>query len=277
MPRACASAIVCARWNPDDHRRDARRGARHAPPPRRPVGRRRGRPRAGSLRARRAARAPCRSGRCDAVIALGAIVRGETTHHEVLGHAVAGALAAPAVETGVPIGFGLLTCDTMEQARAAHRQGRRGGRGRDRDGQPPAPPEEDARVGARRKARELALQMLYENDVAGTEPQRDVPPLGGPAERARRASATSRERLVSRNADAPGRTSTRSSRGRRTTGGSRGCRSWTATSCGSPSSSCCTSPTTPRPVVIDEALEIAKRFSTPRSRRSSSTESSTAS
>ena len=56
--------------------------------------------------------------RDDAVVALGAIVRGETTHHEVLGHAVATALAALAAETGRPVGFGLLTCDTMEQARA---------------------------------------------------------------------------------------------------------------------------------------------------------------
>jgi 6,7-dimethyl-8-ribityllumazine synthase len=54
----------------------------------------------------------------DAVIALGAIVRGETSHHEVLGNAVASALAALSAQTGLPIGFGLLTCDTMEQARS---------------------------------------------------------------------------------------------------------------------------------------------------------------
>ena len=52
-----------------------------------------------------------------ALIVLGAIVKGETTHHDVLGHAVAGALAALSAETGQPIGFGLLTCDTMDQAR----------------------------------------------------------------------------------------------------------------------------------------------------------------
>ena len=51
------------------------------------------------------------------MIALAAIVRGETTHHEVLGHSVASALAALAVASGVPIGFGVLTCETMEQAR----------------------------------------------------------------------------------------------------------------------------------------------------------------
>jgi 6,7-dimethyl-8-ribityllumazine synthase len=55
---------------------------------------------------------------CDAVVALGAIIRGETTHHEVLGHAVGAALASISAETGRPVGFGLLTCETMEQARA---------------------------------------------------------------------------------------------------------------------------------------------------------------
>ena len=55
--------------------------------------------------------------RPDAVIALAAIVKGETTHHDVLGHAVAGALAALSAQTGCPIGFGILTCDTMDQAR----------------------------------------------------------------------------------------------------------------------------------------------------------------
>lgn len=57
------------------------------------------------------------AGRLDAVVALGAILRGETTHHEVLAHAVAGALADLSARAGVPIGFGLLTCDTMDQAR----------------------------------------------------------------------------------------------------------------------------------------------------------------
>ena len=60
---------------------------------------------------------------CDAVIALGAIVRGETTHHEVLGHAVGNALAAISAETGRPVGFGLLTCETMDQARARTEKG----------------------------------------------------------------------------------------------------------------------------------------------------------
>ncbi|MFY9552448.1 MAG: 6,7-dimethyl-8-ribityllumazine synthase, partial [Thermoanaerobaculia bacterium] len=53
----------------------------------------------------------------DALVALAAIIRGETTHHEVLAHTVSWALGALSVQTGVPLGFGVLTCDTMEQAR----------------------------------------------------------------------------------------------------------------------------------------------------------------
>ena len=64
-----------------------------------------------------ATRALIRSKRCDAVAILAAIVRGETNHHDVLAHAVAGALAGLSAETGLPMGFGVLTCDTMEQAR----------------------------------------------------------------------------------------------------------------------------------------------------------------
>jgi 6,7-dimethyl-8-ribityllumazine synthase len=64
-----------------------------------------------------AAREAIDSEKPNALIALGAIVRGETSHHDVLAHAVAGALAQLSAESGVPIGFGLLTCETMEQAR----------------------------------------------------------------------------------------------------------------------------------------------------------------
>lgn len=59
----------------------------------------------------------------DAIVALGAIVRGETTHHEVLAHAVASALALLSTQV-CPIGFGLLTCDSIEQALARSSKGR---------------------------------------------------------------------------------------------------------------------------------------------------------
>ena len=54
----------------------------------------------------------------DAVVALGCLIRGETRHDAVIADAVAGALAGLSAETGVPIGFGLLTVTTAEQAAA---------------------------------------------------------------------------------------------------------------------------------------------------------------
>lgn len=61
--------------------------------------------------------------RFDALVALAAIVRGETSHHEILGHAVASALAGLSAGSGMPIGFGILTCDTMPQARSRAAKG----------------------------------------------------------------------------------------------------------------------------------------------------------
>jgi 6,7-dimethyl-8-ribityllumazine synthase len=70
-----------------------------------------------------AAAAKIAARRADAVVALGAIIKGETNHHDVLAHAVAVALANLSVSGGLPIGFGLLTCDSMEQARARLEKG----------------------------------------------------------------------------------------------------------------------------------------------------------
>ena len=53
---------------------------------------------------------------CDAVIALGVIIRGGTPHFEYVSSAATDGLARVALDTGVPVGFGLLTCDTDEQA-----------------------------------------------------------------------------------------------------------------------------------------------------------------
>jgi 6,7-dimethyl-8-ribityllumazine synthase len=65
-----------------------------------------------------AARAAARSGRFDAVVALGAVIRGETDHYEHIAREAARGLAAAALETGVPVGFGVLTVDNEDQARA---------------------------------------------------------------------------------------------------------------------------------------------------------------
>ena len=68
------------------------------------------------------------SGRYAAVICLGAVIRGETSHYDhVAGEAAAG-VARAALNTGVPVVFGVLTCDTLEQAlnRAGAKAGNKG-------------------------------------------------------------------------------------------------------------------------------------------------------
>ncbi|AYY12973.1 6,7-dimethyl-8-ribityllumazine synthase [Actinobacteria bacterium YIM 96077] len=52
----------------------------------------------------------------DAVIALGVVIRGGTPHFDYVCQAATSGLTQVSVETGVPVGFGVLTCDTEEQA-----------------------------------------------------------------------------------------------------------------------------------------------------------------
>lgn len=53
-----------------------------------------------------------------AVVALGAVIRGETSHDQHINRFVSTALGQLSLDSGVPIAFGLLTCDSLEQARA---------------------------------------------------------------------------------------------------------------------------------------------------------------
>ncbi|HKY57556.1 MAG TPA: 6,7-dimethyl-8-ribityllumazine synthase [Aeromicrobium sp.] len=52
----------------------------------------------------------------DAIVALGVVIRGGTPHFEYVSAAATDGLARVALDTRVPVGFGLLTCDTEEQA-----------------------------------------------------------------------------------------------------------------------------------------------------------------
>lgn len=52
----------------------------------------------------------------DAVVALGLVLRGDTPHFDYVCQAATQGLTSVAVDTGVPIGFGVLTCDTEQQA-----------------------------------------------------------------------------------------------------------------------------------------------------------------
>lgn len=69
-----------------------------------------------------------RTKRADAVICLGAVVRGETPHFDYVAGNAASGLASVAAETGVPIAFGVLTTNTMDQAtdRAGGKSGNKG-------------------------------------------------------------------------------------------------------------------------------------------------------
>jgi 6,7-dimethyl-8-ribityllumazine synthase len=66
--------------------------------------------------------------RYDAIIALGCLIRGETAHFDLLAAEAAKGLAQAALSSGVPVIFGVLTCDTMEQAieRAGGKAGNKG-------------------------------------------------------------------------------------------------------------------------------------------------------
>jgi len=65
-----------------------------------------------------AAEACARSGRYQALVALGAVVRGETPHFDYVAGETSRVLAEVAREHAIPVGFGLLTTETLEQASA---------------------------------------------------------------------------------------------------------------------------------------------------------------
>jgi 6,7-dimethyl-8-ribityllumazine synthase len=68
------------------------------------------------------------SKRCDAIVALGAVIRGATPHFDHVAGQCAAGLARASLETGVPVAFGVLTTDTIEQAieRAGTKAGNKG-------------------------------------------------------------------------------------------------------------------------------------------------------
>ncbi len=75
-----------------------------------------------------AAKALATSGRCDAIIALGAVIRGATPHFDYVAGECSKGLAQVSLEFDIPMGFGVLTVDTIEQAieRAGTKAGNKG-------------------------------------------------------------------------------------------------------------------------------------------------------
>lgn len=82
----------------------------------------------GSFEIPAAARMLAKTGKYDAIICLGCLIRGETAHYEVIANEVTRGIGQSAQETGVPHAFGVLTCDTLEQAidRAGLKTGNKG-------------------------------------------------------------------------------------------------------------------------------------------------------
>lgn len=68
------------------------------------------------------------SGKVDAVIALGVLIRGATPHFDVIAAETAKGLAQTSLARGIPVSFGVLTCDTLEQAleRSGSKAGNKG-------------------------------------------------------------------------------------------------------------------------------------------------------
>jgi 6,7-dimethyl-8-ribityllumazine synthase len=75
-----------------------------------------------------AARQLAETGRFDAIITLGCLIRGETAHYEAIYNEVARGIGQSQQDTGVPHAFGVLTCETLEQAldRAGLKSGNKG-------------------------------------------------------------------------------------------------------------------------------------------------------
>ncbi len=71
---------------------------------------------AGSFELPMGARVLATSGRVDAVICLGCVLRGETTHYEIVGENAASGIQQVQLSTGIPVAFGVLTVEDIDQA-----------------------------------------------------------------------------------------------------------------------------------------------------------------
>jgi len=82
----------------------------------------------GSFEIPSAARTLAETGKYDAIICIGCLLRGDTAHYDVIVNEVTRGIGQSAQETGVPHAFGVLTCDTLEQAidRAGLKMGNKG-------------------------------------------------------------------------------------------------------------------------------------------------------
>jgi 6,7-dimethyl-8-ribityllumazine synthase len=111
-------AIVVSRFNPgvtDSLRDGARAALEQAGAPAEAIEEM---PVPGAYELPQAARCAAETGRFDAIICLGCVIRGETPHFEYISAAVAHGIMTASGDTGVPMAFGVLTTDTVAQAEA---------------------------------------------------------------------------------------------------------------------------------------------------------------
>lgn len=75
-----------------------------------------------------AAKRLAESGKFDAIVCLGCVIRGQTAHFDYVAGEAAKGVASAALQTGMPISFGIITADTLEQAidRAGGKSGNKG-------------------------------------------------------------------------------------------------------------------------------------------------------
>jgi len=75
-----------------------------------------------------AAKMLAETGKYNALVAIGCVIRGDTAHYDVIVNEVTRGIGEVAIATGTPVGFGVLTCDTLEQAidRAGLKMGNKG-------------------------------------------------------------------------------------------------------------------------------------------------------
>ncbi len=136
-----------------------------------------------------AARTLANSGHVDAIVTLGCLLRGETAHYEAIYNEVARGIGQSQQETGIPHSFGVLTCETLEQAlnRAGIKAGNKGFEAAaaaiEMVSLRRKLPSNEAETGGRcltsgqhhggagrRKSRELAMQMLFQADIGKQTP-----------------------------------------------------------------------------------------------------------
>ncbi len=75
-----------------------------------------------------AIQALAKSGKFDGLVALGCVIRGSTSHYDHIASAVTSGLSSVALETGIPVSFGVITVESIEQAieRAGSKAGNKG-------------------------------------------------------------------------------------------------------------------------------------------------------